>query len=195
MSLILAAKAALDVLVKDISEEFVVLILAVLFGSYCFIGGLGTTFYISYFNTALTFISLLIFIINVNYSEVTEKTALTSQESMYNAMKCIKGPDGNYKDSLLTFRSRSGIIYGVVLFFMATSISFCDQANWQSRIAAKPAQGVLGFIISGYIWFSIPMAISLTASMSYLSMSYNNGTHLLTDFDIDSGKYIMSIVS
>lgn len=187
MSLILAAKAAIDVLAKDVSDEMIMLVLAFLFGSYCLIGGLGTTFYISYFNTALTFISVLVFVVNVSYLPSAD---VTSKENMYEAMKCIEGPDGNYQNSFLTFRSRGGVIYGIVLFLMATSLSFCDQANWQSRIAAKPAQGVAGFFIAAYLWFAIPLTITMTASTAYMSMSYNNGSHLLSAFDIDSGNFI-----
>ena len=164
------------------------LVLAVLFGSYCLIGGLGTTFYISYFNTALTFVSVSVFILQTAYFPTPEMEAVASREAMYKAMECIEGPEGNYENSLLSFRTRSGIIYGVVLLFMATSISFCDQANWQSRIAAKPSQGVWGFLIAAFIWFSLPTSISFTAAMSYMSMSFKNGTHLLDAGDIENGK-------
>ncbi|XP_033743421.1 urea-proton symporter DUR3-like [Pecten maximus] len=192
-SLVLAGKASLHVLVKDSSDEFVILILAVLFGSYCLIGGLGTTFYISYFNTALTFVTLLVFVVMVSYTDKGPNQDYATNEAMYEAMTCIAGPDGNHENSLMTFRSRSGIIYGIMLFFMATSLSFCDQANWQSRIAAKPAQGVLGFFIAAYVWFAIPTTIALTSAMTYMSLGYQNGTHLLTASDIDSG-YITPFV-
>ena len=164
------------------------LVLAVLFGSYCLIGGLGTTFYISYFNTAITFISVSIVILQTTYFATPETEAVSSRKVMYEAMKCVEGPEGNYDNSLLSFRTRSGIIYGVVLLFIATSVSFCDQANWQSRIAAKPAQGVVGFLIAAFLWFSLPTSISFTAAMSYMSMSYQNGTHLLDASDIENGN-------
>ena len=120
------------------------LILAVLFGSYCMVGGLGTTFYISYFNTALTFASISVYMLYTSFFPSEEMAAISSKEATYAAVSCIVGPEGNYGRSLLTFRTRSGLVYGVIILFMATSISFCDQANWQSRIAAKPSQGVLG---------------------------------------------------
>ncbi|XP_021367074.1 uncharacterized protein LOC110459236 [Mizuhopecten yessoensis] len=192
-SLVLAGKASLRVLVKDSSDEFVILILAVLFGSYCLIGGIGTTFYISYFNTALTFVTVLVFVVKVSYTDKGPTQDYATNEAMYEAMRCIDGPDGNQDNSLMTFRSRSGIIYGFMLFLMATSLGFCDQANWQSRIAAKPAQGVLGFFIAAYIWFAIPTTIAMTSAMTYMSLSYQNGTHFLTANDIDSG-YITPFV-
>lgn len=187
-SVMLAGKTAIEVLSKDSNNEFIFLILAVLFGSYCMIGGLGTTFYISYFNTALTFISISVYMIYTSFYPSPEIEKVSSIESMYNAVSCLKGPDGNFQNSYLTFRTKSGLIYGVVIIFMATSISFCDQANWQSRIAAKPSQGVIGFFFAAYMWFVVPTAMSFTITMTYFAMSNENGTHLLTDAEIDNGE-------
>lgn len=187
-SMILAGKTAIEVLCKDTNTEFICLIIAVLFGSYCMVGGLGTTFYVSYFNTALIFISVSVYVIYTSYYPAEDIKHISSVESLYNAAFCIKGPDGNYKSSYLTFRTESGLIYGIVLLFMSISISFCDQANWQSRIAAKPTQGVVGFILAAYLWFIIPTTLSFTVAMSYFSMSFENGTHLLSLADIDNGK-------
>lgn len=187
-NLILAGKAAIEVLTKNSSNEFIVMILAVLFGSYCLIGGLGTTFYISYFNTALIFISTSMFILKITYLAEPDVKEVTSPDSLHEAMSCLRGPDGNYDNSFLTFRTKSGIIYGIVMWFMTIAIIFCDQANWQSRIAAKPKEGILGFFISGFLWFAIPTSLSFVTSMTYKSMSFRNGTSLLTDEEIDQGR-------
>lgn len=188
-SMLLAGKSTLEVLSMDTNNEFIYLILAVLFGSYCMIGGLGTTFYISYFNTALTFISVTVYVLYTTFYPTEDMKSISNLESIYNSTSCLKAPEGNFGDSYLTFRSSSGVIYGVVLLFMATSISFCDQANWQSRIAAKPTQGVLGFFLAAYMWFVIPTALSFTATMTYLSMSSQNGSHMLSEAEIDNGKH------
>ncbi|KAL4239301.1 hypothetical protein ACF0H5_000118 [Mactra antiquata] len=186
-NLILAGKTAADVLTKDSNTEFILLILAVLFGSYCLIGGLGTTFYISYFNTAIIFITASYFILNVTFLPSPEVEDVTSLKSLYQTMHCLKGPEGNYQESYLTFRSTSGLIFGIVTLFMTIGIVFCDQANWQSRIAAKPREGMLGFLIGAFLWFAIPTPISFVSSMTYKTMSYRNGTNLLSDEAIDSG--------
>ncbi|XP_053398879.1 uncharacterized protein LOC128556922 [Mercenaria mercenaria] len=194
-SMLLAGKSTLKVLGKDTNNEFIFLILAVLFGSYCMIGGLGTTFYISYFNTALTFITVTVFVLYTSYYPSDDMKDVSSMEALYNAASCLEAPEGNYGNSFLTFRTSSGVIYGVVLMFMATSISFCDQANWQSRIAAKPTQGVLGFFLAAYMWFVIPTALSFTATMTYFSLSAQNGSHILTGAEIDNGyitPYVMN---
>jgi hypothetical protein len=53
---------------------------------------------------------------------------------------------------------------------MATSLSFCDQANWQSRIAAKPAQGFALFLL----------AIVLSVLLRYTTSNYTFGIFKLT---------------
>ena len=128
-NLILAGKAAIEVLTKNSSNEFVVMILAVLFGSYCMIGGLGTTFYISYFNTALIFISTSMFILKISYLAEPNVKEVASPAALHEAMACLRGPEGNYDNSYLTFRTESGIIYAIVMLFMTIAIIFCDQAN------------------------------------------------------------------
>ena len=150
------------------------------------IGGLRTTFYISYINTALTFISLSVYILYSVYYPPEEKKAHTSFEAFYNAAVCVEGSDGNSCNPLATFQSKSGIVLGVV-FFLTTSIVFADQANWKSRIAAKPSQGVVGFFLAAYTWFLVETVLAITTSMTYLSLSMTNSTQLLSAIEIDNG--------
>ena len=65
--LIAASVALLQSLIRDASDEFCVVIMATLFGSYSFVGGLGSTFYVSYFNAATIFVLLATFIIQVGF--------------------------------------------------------------------------------------------------------------------------------
>ena len=185
----LAGRTAIQVLSKDTNNEFVYIIIAVLFGCYCMIGGLGTTFYVSYLNTAITFLSVTVYIIYTSFYPSPDTEDVSLPDNVYNHVVCLNAPESNYDRSFFTFRSRAGIIYGAVFLFMATSNGFCDQANWQSRIAAKPTQGILGFYLAAFLWFILPLALSFTVTTSYLSMSAINGTHLLTDFEIDNGTY------
>ena len=192
-STMIAGKSALEVLVADVNNEFIFLVLAVLFGSYCMVGGLGTTFYISYFNTALTFISLSVFVLYTSFYPSEKNKPYTTMEAFYEAATCIKGPEGNFAYSYATFRTESGLIYGIVILVLATSISFTDQANWQSRIAAKPTQGVIGFFIAAYLWCIVPIVLSFSSTMTYFTVSSQNGTHLLTQAEIDNGMLLPGI--
>ena len=186
----MTAKSAIVVIVKDVSDEFIMIVVAILFGTYCFIGGLGTTFYISYFNTALTFVCLLVFWIGLSYTE--RGNSFTDTDNIYRMLACMGTFDAteNMESSILTFRSAA--MFGLVMLLSGISITFCDQANWQSRIAAKPTQGVIGFFIAALVYFTIPMAIALPTTFGYLSMSYkNNGTQLLSKDQIYNGNVIL----
>ena len=182
----MTAKAAIVVIVKDVSDEFIMIVVAILFGTYCFIGGLGTTFYISYFNTALTFVCLLMLWIGLSYTE--SGNSFNDTDNIYRVLACMRTIDemGNRESSILTFRSAA--VFGLVMLLSGISLTFCDQANWQSRIAAKPTQGVIGFFIAALVYFTIPMAIAFPTTFGYLYMSYhNNGTQLLSQDQIYNG--------
>jgi len=186
--MLLAGKSTLEVLIDGVNNEFIVLVLAALFGSYCMVGGLGTTFYFAYLNTALTFISLSVLVFYTSFYPSEKNKPYTTLDAFYQAATCIKAPDGNYENSFATFRTESGLIYGAVLLVMDTSTSFISQANWQGTIAAKPAQGFVGFMIAAYLWFVVPIVVSYTATMTYFAVSAENGTHLLSQSEIDNGR-------
>lgn len=72
--------------------------------------------------------------------------------------------------------------------FIAAAVTFCDQASWQSRIAAKPAQGVIGFIVATFLWFAVPSTIGTSIGVTYLSFSAHNANVTLSNADIDAGQ-------
>ena len=67
MSLTIAGTAVLNSLVKDLSPELAAMLLASVIGGYTLIGGLGATFYVSYFNTALIFVLILMLVVEVKF--------------------------------------------------------------------------------------------------------------------------------
>ncbi|RUS86831.1 hypothetical protein EGW08_005427 [Elysia chlorotica] len=183
--LLTASTAILKALVKDANDEYCIIIMATLFGSYSFVGGLGSTFYVSYFNAAIIFICLVVFTVRVFYSGDAGAIA-----DLYAKVSCLEGPEGNEEGSYLTFWSQGAIIWAVQGFFATASITFCDQASWQSRIAAKPVQGVLGFFAATYIWFAIPSTIGTTLGLGYLAKTVGAGNDSILQLDmadIDSG--------
>ncbi|XP_055894761.1 uncharacterized protein LOC106053386 [Biomphalaria glabrata] len=184
IGVLLAGKATIQSLTKDASDEFVVLIMAALFGSYSLIGGLGTTFYVSYFNACLVFILFIVFVVKILHNTDAE---FGSTKKMFESITCLTGPDDNANNSFLTFRSWGAFMFGIIEIFVSSAVTYCDQASWQSRIAAKPVQGVWGFILAGFIWFSIPNVMATTTGMAYLALSSENGSHFLDSFQIDEG--------
>ncbi|KAK3802818.1 hypothetical protein RRG08_012330 [Elysia crispata] len=186
--LIIAGHALFTGLVSDISDELILLIFATLFGSYSFVGGLGSTFYVSYANALITFVILSVYIIELFYLPDKAQLPFGTLEDIYDKVTVLQGPEDNEERSYLTFWSLDSLIWAVQGVFIAASVTFCDQASWQSRIAAKPMQGVLGFFFATFLWFAIPATLGTTSGIVYLA--YSNGGNLstaLSDSDIDKG--------
>ncbi|OWF45140.1 Urea-proton symporter DUR3 [Mizuhopecten yessoensis] len=183
-ALLLAGRTTLQSLIVDVSEEYCLLLMAALFGSYSLIGGIGTTFYVSYFNMCMAFTVLTVFFTNILYDNTSFFPNLGDISKIYSIVSRVEGSNGN---NLMSFRSESGLVFGIVGFFLASSMVYCNQASWQNRIAAKPMEGVLGFILAGFMWLSIPSTLGNTTGMAYLTLSAENGTHLLTTDQINQG--------
>ena len=114
IGILLAGRATIQSLTKDASDEFTLLTMAVLFGSYSLIGGLGTTFYVSYFNACLVFVLLIVFVIKIWHTTDDEHETIGNVEKMYHSITCIHGPEENYDYSYLTFRSGVALLYGIL---------------------------------------------------------------------------------
>merc|ERR1711988_2076257 len=191
MSLTVAGTTVLNSLVADLSPELAAMLLAAVIGGYTLIGGLGATFYVSYFNTALIFVLILMLVIEVFYNPSNNpENPFGSSEAVFDFISCWKTPDedmGNKGGSYLTFFSSGGLIFGIVNIVGNFGTVFCDQAYWQSSVAAKPLQGVWGFILGGLTWFAIPFSLATTMGLAYLGLSSAQGAPLLTDQDISAG--------
>ncbi|XP_012934693.1 uncharacterized protein LOC101856080 [Aplysia californica] len=186
--LLIAGHALFKSLVADISDELILLIFATLFGSYSFVGGLGSTFYVSYANAVVTFIVLCIYVIKFFYQADEADLPFGTIEDVYNKVIVLEGPADNEENNFLTFWSADSMVWAVQGVFVAASVTFCDQASWQSRIAAKPMQGVLGFFFATFIWFAIPATLGTTSGIVYLAYSSGgNNTLALSDDDINAG--------
>merc|ERR1712226_1784232 len=188
MSLTIAGTAVLNSLVADLSPELAAMLLATVIGGYTLIGGLGATFYVSYFNTALIFVLILMLVVEVFYNPFENpENPFGDSESVFNFISCWKAPEGNYENSYFTFWSSGGLVFGLVNIIGNFGTVFCDQAYWQSSVAAKPLQGVWGFITGGLTWFAIPFSLATTMGLAYLGMSSAQGAPLLSEKDVSAG--------
>ncbi|KAH3853923.1 hypothetical protein DPMN_096461 [Dreissena polymorpha] len=57
--------AVLSGLTREMSVEYATVLMTAVIGTYTFIGGLGATFYVSFFNTALICVMMLVFVVRV----------------------------------------------------------------------------------------------------------------------------------
>merc|ERR1712038_1944735 len=173
------------------SPELAAMLLAVVIGGYTLIGGLGATFYVSYFNTALIFFLIILLMVEVFFNPFEHvANPFGSSKSIFEFVACWKAPDtsiGNHGGSYLTFFSSGGLVFGIVNLVGNFGTVFCDQAYWQSSVAAKPLQGVWGFIAGGLCWFAIPFGLATTMGLAYLGLSSAQGAPLLSEEDIMKG--------
>ena len=66
---------------------------------------------------------------------------------------------------------------------------FVDQSYWQSSVAAKPRQGMWGFLIGGLVWFAIPFSFATTMGLAYVALGTHRGEPLLTASQVGEGQY------
>lgn len=52
-------------LTKNMGVEYAAMLMTAVIGTYTCIGGLGATFYVSFFNTAMVMLMMLVFVIRV----------------------------------------------------------------------------------------------------------------------------------
>jgi len=73
--------------------------------------------------------------------------------------------------------------------------SYVDQSYWQSSVAAKPRQGVLGFLAGGLVWFSIPFALATTMGLAYVALSTRQNQPLLSEEEVNQGEWYLKIIT
>ncbi|KAL8577003.1 hypothetical protein ACOMHN_064105 [Nucella lapillus] len=109
---------------------------------------------------------------------------------VYQRISCLQGPEDNRERSFTTFWSVDAFVWMLQALFIVSSVTFCDQASWQSRIAAKPVEGVVGFIGATFLWFAVPSTIGTTSAIAYLSFSAGNTSLVLPDGDVFAGLVV-----
>ena len=89
------------------------MLLAAVIGGYTLIGGLGATFYVSYFNTALIFVLILMLVVEVFYNPFNNPdNPFGDANKLYEFISCWKAPNGNRDESYLTFYSPGKCLFG-----------------------------------------------------------------------------------
>uniref|UniRef100_A0A1I8JJT3 Sodium:solute symporter n=2 Tax=Macrostomum lignano TaxID=282301 RepID=A0A1I8JJT3_9PLAT len=187
--LMLGGTAVMTNLIQEFSIEVGTIMTCGVIACYTFIGGLGATFYVSYFNTAIIFIIMLIFIMKIYFdpNAMSEENPLGSSDIAYEYLRCALAPEGNYNGSYLTFLSLGGLMFGIINIVGLFGTVFVDQSYWQSSVAAKPKEGVWGFLSGGLVWFAVPFGFATTTGLAYISLSARQGTPLLTPSQVDEG--------
>lgn len=103
------------------------MLLAAVIGGYTLIGGLGATFYVSYFNTALIFVLILMLVVEVFYNPYKNpENPFGDSRTLFDFISCWKAPNGNRDESYLTFYSPGENLFSNVPKFIVSR-------SWQSK--------------------------------------------------------------
>merc|ERR1719305_1243986 len=163
MSLTVAGTAVLNSLVADLSPELAAMLLAVVIGGYTLIGGLGATFYVSYFNTALIFFLIILLMVEVFFNPFEHvNNPFGSSNSIFEFVACWKAPDtsiGNHGGSYLAFSSAQG----------APLLS--EEDIMKGLAAPLVAQKLLGPVGEYSMLFLILMAVMSTGSAEIIAVA------------------------
>ncbi|KAF2429081.1 SSS family solute:Na+ symporter [Tothia fuscella] len=120
---------------------------------YTAVGGLKATFLTDFLHTTIALILLAYFSIAVLTNE-----HIGGVHSLYEKVKAANvNVPGNYEGSLLTMKSRSAVLFGVVLKFGNLALVLMDTAFWQKTFASEvkatvPAYNLVSIVILAIPW-------------------------------------------
>ncbi|KAJ5771111.1 uncharacterized protein N7511_003162 [Penicillium nucicola] len=156
---------------------------------YTAVGGLKATFLTDFLHTAIALILIIYFTIAV----------LTNAEvgglgGLYDKVVATAGENyipGNYEGSLLTFKSKNAIIWGLILKFGNLALVVMDTAFWQKSFATEVQATVPGYNIAAVAVFGIPWGlgtvIGLTARAIHNTPIFPTYPGTLTSTEISMG--------
>ncbi|KAJ3550163.1 hypothetical protein NM208_g124 [Fusarium decemcellulare] len=132
--------------------------------AYTVVGGLKATFLTDYAHTLVVMILLCwITIAVINNEAITGLSSfydlLVEADKSYNI-------EGNYQGSLLSFKSKGSIIFGLVHSFGDFALVIMDTSFWQKGFAADTAAAMPGYMLGGISYFAVPWAVGTTAGLA-----------------------------
>jgi len=137
---------------------------------YILFGGLRATFLTDYIHTVALFIIILVF----GFTVWATSPKIGSVGKMMKLLDEVTargdGPPGNAENSYLTMDSYGGVIFGIINIVGNFGTVFCDQAYWQRAFAARPSATVLGYLVGGLCWFSIPFFLATTLGLAGVAL-------------------------
>ncbi|VUC35449.1 unnamed protein product [Clonostachys rosea] len=131
---------------------------------YTVVGGLKATFLTDYVHTLVIMILLCWITI-----AVINNDAISGVGSFYDALvEADKTTNitGNYLGSILTFKSKGSIIFGLVHSFGDFALVIMDTSFWQKGFAADTAAAMPGYMLGGIAYFAVPWAVGTTAGLA-----------------------------
>ncbi|KAJ5935036.1 hypothetical protein N7466_004583 [Penicillium verhagenii] len=131
---------------------------------YTAVGGLKATFLTDYLHTAIALILIIYFTL-----AVLTNSAVGGLGGLYEKIVATAGENyivGNYDGSLLTFKSKGAIIWGLILKFGNLALVVMDTAFWQKSFATEVRSTVPGYSIAAIAVFGIPWGLGTVIGLT-----------------------------
>lgn len=130
---------------------------------YTAVGGLKATFLTDILHTTIALILIIWFTISI----------LTHKEigGIYGLYDKIRADDsinvvGNYAGSLLSFKSKGAIMFGLLLKFGNLALVVMDTAFWQKSFASQVNSTVPGYDLASLAIFAVPWGLGTVIGLS-----------------------------
>ncbi|KAJ6017283.1 hypothetical protein N7451_000662 [Penicillium sp. IBT 35674x] len=131
---------------------------------YTAVGGLKATFLTDYLHTTIALILIIYFTL-----AVLTNSAVGGLSGLYDKVVATAGENyisGNYDGSLLTFKSKGAIIWGLILKFGNLALVVMDTAFWQKSFATEVRATVPGYSIAAIAVFGIPWGLGTVIGLT-----------------------------
>ncbi|KAJ5773701.1 Sodium/solute symporter [Penicillium paradoxum] len=131
---------------------------------YTAVGGLKATFLTDFLHTAIALILIIYFTI-----AVLTNSAIGGLGGLWEKVMATAGDNyvpGNYEGSLLTFKSKDAIIWGLILKFGNLALVVMDTAFWQKSFATEVNATVPGYNIAALAVFGIPWGLGTVIGLA-----------------------------
>ncbi|KAH9995873.1 Sodium:solute symporter family-domain-containing protein [Xylariaceae sp. FL0662B] len=131
---------------------------------YTAVGGLKATFLTDFLHTTIALILIVYFTI-----AVLTHQRIGGVDGLYDMLLATAEDnyiDGNYQGSLLSFKSKGAIIYGIILKFGNLALVIMDTAFWQKSFAAEVKATVPGYNLAALSIFAVPWAMGTVMGLT-----------------------------
>ncbi|KAF2439109.1 hypothetical protein P171DRAFT_131833 [Karstenula rhodostoma CBS 690.94] len=131
---------------------------------YTAVGGLKATFLTDYLHTAIALLLIIYFTLEVLTNEAVGGLGGLYDKVMANA--AANFIEGNFEGSVLTFKSKQGIIWALILKFGNLALVVMDTAFWQKSFATEVNATVPGYNLAALAIFGVPWGLGTVFGMT-----------------------------
>ncbi|KAF2998624.1 hypothetical protein E8E13_007218 [Curvularia kusanoi] len=154
---------------------------------YTVMGGLKATFLTDFLHTLVALILLIYFSLAV----LTNKH-IGGVSGLYEKVKATNDYiPGNYEGSLLTLKSKSSVLFGLVLKFGNLALVLMDTAFWQKSFASDVRSTVPSYMLVSVVILAVPWCTGTIIGLSARAIEHTpiwfDYPHTLTLKQVNSG--------